>query len=159
MSTGFKGLNVRKKSWSANYGAGTHIAYTIPNDVLSAKVFIQTIEGDNIDNGESIFVSAERLVKGAWRSIGGIASLSNPIGGQANEEIALYVQYENPSESNLKYTPLMYESVSSFNPVSVGFQLLDLKSGDRIKVVVNTSGETFDVLGYIEETAGTVTSI
>ena len=150
MATGFKGLSIRRKTWVGTYSPGTTVVYTVPTDVMKATVFIKKIEGLNMDTGESIILKVQRSLNGTFTDIQSIANLSSNVG--TNLDAALAVNYATASTANPGFAVVAVNGGGAFT-------LCDAVAGDRIVAVVTSSGETFSVDAYIEETTATSTSI
>jgi hypothetical protein len=150
MATGFKGLSIRRKTWNGTYSPGSTVVYTVPSDVMKAKIFIKKIEALNLDTGENIQLNLQRSLNGTFTTISNFASLQSNTG--TNLDASLGVNYHTDSTVNPAW------SVVTFNG-SGSFTLAEAVAGDRIVAVVSSSAETFTVDAYIEETTATTTAI
>ena len=166
MATGYKGQGFRKKRFDITAPVGDSILYTVPDDVVFAKVFISKLEFENVDGSESTSMNAERLVLGTWRVCHSI-SITHGTLGSANQDAALYPVYESGATtfdaSNFDHAGILQGQgfVGQYNILgnpafAVNSDVPLMMSGDRIRVNVSTSGETARYVGFIiEETAET----
>jgi hypothetical protein len=152
MATGFKGLSIRRKTWSGTYSPGTTVVYTVPTDVMKAKIFIKKIEGLNIDTSERIDLKIQRSLNGTFTDVITFAQLL-PSAPGPNLDLAMAVNYHTDSALSPAF------SVINATSSNGDFVLAEAVAGDRIVAVVTSSGETFTVDAYIEETTATTTAI
>lgn len=150
MATGFKGLSIRRKTWSGTYGPGTTVVYTVPSDVLKARIFLKKIEGLNMETGENVTLKVQRSLNGTFTDVETISNLSTSTG--TNLDTYLAVNYSTTSAANPGFTTVTSNGSGSF-------KLCDAMPGDRIVAVVSSSGETYSVDAFIEENTATSTAI